>query len=411
MRLAIIGGGISGLSAAWGLHQQHDLTLFEASNWLGGHAHTVDVEGSDGQTLAIDTGFIVYNDATYPHLIRLLEQLGLSRQATDMSFSVVQGHQEYASHSLSGLFANRRSVLSLPHLQMIRDILRFNKQSLELIGSNDPRTLDEYLSDQSYCERFRSHYLFPLCAAIWSASIEDARQFPAEHFVRFFNNHGLLQLRGRPQWRVVPGGSRAYVRALQQRLNASIYLDTPIKSVRRSEQGVSVCTADGEQQFDQVIFACHSDQALHMLDDASDAEKDILGALPYTDNDVVLHTDVSVLPANRRAWASWNFRAQDDPTLPAAITYHMNRLQGLSDQQQYCVTLNQTDRIAPAHIIDRYTYAHPVYMPSSNAARERRNDINGFNNTWYCGAYWYNGFHEDGARSGLDVAQAFGGGW
>ena len=411
MRVAIIGGGIAGLSAAWGLHDKHQITLFEASDWLGGHAHTVDVETPDGASLAIDTGFIVYNDATYPHFIRLLQQLGLDRQATDMSFSVAHGHKEYASHSLSGLFANRRSFFSLSHLRMIRDILRFNQRSRDLIGSYDLRTLEEYLAGQNVSQRFMTHYLFPLCAAIWSASIDDAKQFPAEHFVRFFNNHGLLQLRDRPQWRVVQGGSRSYVRALQQRLNASVQLNTPVLGVSRSNDGVRLRLADGESTFDQVIFACHSDQALALLEDLTGAEREILGALPYIDNDVVLHTDVKILPANRRAWASWNFRVQDDPSRPAAITYHMNRLQGLSATEQYCVTLNQSDRIDPARIIDRYRYAHPVYTPSSNAARERRNQINGSHNTWYCGAYWYNGFHEDGARSGLEVAQALGGGW
>ncbi len=411
MRVAIIGGGIAGLSAAWGLHDKHQITLFEASDWLGGHAHTVDVETPDGSSLAIDTGFIVYNDATYPHFIRLLQQLGLDRQATDMSFSVAHGQKEYASHSLSGLFANRRSFFSLAHLRMIRDILRFNQRSRDLIGSYDLRTLEEYLAGQNYSQRFVTHYLFPLCAAIWSASIDDAKQFPAEHFVRFFNNHGLLQLRDRPQWRVVQGGSRSYVRALQQRLNASVQLNTPVLGVSRSNDGIRLRLADGESSFDQVIFACHSDQALALLEDPTGAEREILGALPYTDNDVVLHTDVKILPANRRAWASWNFRVQDDPSRPAAITYHMNRLQGLSATEQYCVTLNQSDRIDPARIIDRYRYAHPVYTPSSNAARERRNQINGSHNTWYCGANWYNGFHEDGARSGLEVSQALGGGW
>ena len=294
---------------------------------------------------------------------------------------------------------------------MIRDILRFNQRSRDLIGSYDLRTLEEYLAGQNVSQRFMTHYLFPLCAAIWSASIDDAKQFPAEHFVRFFNNHGLLQLRDRPQWRVVQGGSRSYVRALQQRLNASVQLNTPVLGVSRSNDGVRLRLADGESTFDQVIFACHSDQALALLEDLTGAEREILGALPYIDNDVVLHTDVKILPANRRAWASWNFRVQDDPSRPAAITYHMNRLQGLSATEQYCVTLNQSDRIDPARIIDRYRYAHPVYTPSSNAARERRNQINGSHNTWYCGAYWYNGFHEDGARSGLEVAQALGGGW
>ena len=411
MRIAIIGGGIAGLAAAHGLDRQHELVLFEAARWLGGHTHTVDVALDDGRAYAVDTGFIVFNDATYPHFIRLLEQLGLNGQATDMSFSVANAGLEYASHSVNGLFAQRQRVLSPRHLGMLGEILRFNRQVRELIGTADERTLGEYLSTEGYSNTFRDNYLLPLCAAIWSASLHDACDFPAAHFARFFNNHGLLQLRDRPQWRVVPGGSRSYVEALRRRLRCDIRLESPVQRVERHADGVVVHSAHGLERFDQVIFACHSDQALSMLADPSPQEQAVLGDLPYVDNDVVLHTDASLLPRNRRAWASWNFRVTPDHSRAAAITYHMNRLQGLSAPVEFCVTLNQSELIDPARIIERYRYAHPLYTPKSNRARTRRDEISGHNRSWYCGAYWYSGFHEDGARSALDVAQALGGGW
>lgn len=410
MRIAIVGGGISGLACAHALNGQHEVVLFEAADWLGGHTHTVDVELACGRH-AVDTGFIVFNDRTYPHFIRLLAGLGISGQLSDMSFSVARNGLEYASHGLRGLFANPASVLSPAHLRMLRDILRFNQRSAELIDSGDERTLGEYIAQSDYSERFAQLYLYPLCAAIWSSSISDAQDFPAEHFVRFFSHHGLLQLRDRPAWRVVPGGSREYVRAIAASASAQLRINTPVHGVRRSETGVQVESEQGSEAFDKVIFACHSDQALRLLADPSEREREILGELPYTDNDVVLHTDTRILPRRKAAWASWNYRIGDDPAQPAAITYHMNRLQSLNASEEFCVTLNQRDAIDPARIIDQYVYAHPVYNPRSNRARARRDEINGHHNTYYCGAYWYNGFHEDGARSALDVAQALGGGW
>ena len=410
MRIAIIGGGISGLACAFGLDRQHDLTLFEAADWLGGHTHTVDVDCGENR-YAVDTGFIVFNDRTYPNFIRLLGRLGLEGQLTDMSFSVARGRLEYASHSLRGLFANPACLISPGHLRMLRDILRFNERSRELINSADERTLGEYVAGGDYSQRFAELYLYPLCAAIWSSSIADARDFPAEHFVRFFNNHGLLQLRERPPWRVVPGGSRSYVSAIERRCKAQFRLESPVSRVRRQADGVTIESRHGSETFDRVIFACHSDQALRLLADPSEREQEILGGLPYTDNDVVLHTDARILPRRRAAWASWNYRIGDDPAQPAAITYDMNRLQGLSAPEQFCVTLNQQEQIDPAKIIETYVYAHPVFNPQSNRARARRDEINGHNRSHYCGAYWYNGFHEDGARSALDVARSLGGGW
>lgn len=410
MRIAIIGGGISGLAAAWGLHGRHETVLFEAADYLGGHTHTIDVE-MGGAHYPIDTGFIVFNDATYPHFIRLLSQLDIRGQVTDMSFSVAGNGLEYASHSLGGLFAQRRRILSPQHWRMLAEIIRFNREAPRIIDSADDRTLLQYLQEEAYTAHFIQHYMLPLCAAIWSASMREAALFPAEHFVRFFSNHGLLQLSNRPQWRVVPGGSAAYVRALQARLSTDIRINARVTQVKREAEHVLVSTASGSERFDQVIFACHSDQALTLLDDASDAESRILSALAFSQNEAVLHTDRRILPNNPRAWASWNFRIDADQGRPAAITYHMNRLQGIQAPVEFCVTLNQRERIDAGKIIGQFEYAHPVYTRQANAARQRRDEINGRQRSWFCGAYWYNGFHEDGARSALDVAQALGGGW
>ncbi len=414
MQIAIIGSGISGLAAAYGLRGQHELTLFEAEDRLGGHTATKTVE-VEGQSYAVDTGFIVYNDRTYPHLIRLFEQIGIQGRPTDMSFSVAtsDGSREYASSDLNTLFATRRDLLRPSQYRLIRDILRFNRAAAALAGqTQDTRTLEEFLDAGRYSQDLRERYVYPLCAAIWSASLDTARRFPAEHFARFFANHGLLSLADRPQWRTVPGGSQAYIDAMRPTLDADIRLRTPALAVRRENGGVTVDIETGAARFDAVIFACHSDQALALLGaDASPAEREILGALPYVDNDVILHTDRRLLPQRPRAWASWNYALHEDPTHAATLTYAMNRLQGLEAPVEFCVTLNAREAIDPATILGEYVYAHPVYTPESNAARARRAEINGVNHSWFTGAYWYNGFHEDGARSALDVAQALGGGW
>lgn len=413
MRIAIIGSGISGLACAWGLRGRHELTLFESEARLGGHTATMDVQ-VQGQSYAVDTGFIVYNDRTYPHLIRLFQQLGLQGRATDMSFSVAtaDGRREYASQSLSTLFATRTDLLRPSQYRLVRDILRFNREATALAGAGeDSRTLAEFLADRGFGHDLAERYVFPLCAAIWSTSLETARLFPAAHFARFFSNHGLLSLNDRPQWRTVPGGSRQYVERMRPRLEAHIRLSTPVREVRRTAEGVTIGLDTGTEEFDAVILACHSDTALQLLADPSAAESEILGALPYVDNDVVLHTDASILPQRRRAWASWNYRLHADPAHPATLSYHMNRLQGIQAPVEFCVSLNTGGRVAQEHILGEYVYAHPVYTPASDAARARRAEINGQRQTWYCGAYWYNGFHEDGARSALEVTQALGGGW
>lgn len=409
MRIAIIGGGVSGLACAYLLHREHEVVLFEREGRAGGHTHTVNVDIA-GQPCAVDTGFIVFNNRTYPNFIRLLDQLKVNPQPTQMSFSVscpLSGI-EYGSVGFNGLFAQRRNLVRPAHYRMLRDILRFNRESRALLGAPCGLSLGEYLAQGRYSDDFIDRYLLPMCAAIWSGSLDAAAQFPVDHFVEFFDNHGLLTVTRQPQWYVIQGGSHSYVKAMLDTLGSRVRTGQPVVSVIRHEKGVRVRTANEVEHFDQVIFACHSDQALALLENPSDAERDILGALPFQPNEVVLHTDRSLLPTNQRAWASWNYRVSGDRQKPATVTYHMNRLQSLDVAEEVCVTLNQSKEIEPSRILGRYIYDHPVYTLKAQQARERRGEINGQNRSYYCGAYWGNGFHEDGVRSALDVTRQFG---
>ena len=412
MKIAIIGSGIAGLTSAYLLNRSHQITLFEAGDWVGGHTHTVDIE-VDGRPYAIDTGFIVFNDWTYPNFIRLLGQLGVGYKATEMSFSVTDPHSgvEYNGHSLNSLFAQRRNLLSPKFLGMLRDILRFNREALDDLQQQriDAATsLGDYLEQRGYGERFIQHYIVPMGAAIWSMSLADMLGFPLQFFVRFFNNHGLLSVSERPQWCVVEGGSRSYVAPLCSSFKQHIRLNCPVLRVERDEQGVTLHTRAGRQRFDKVVFACHSDQALALLADPSPAEQEILGALPYADNDVVLHSDTRLLPKRRLAWASWNYRLGGPVHQPAAVTYNMNILQGIHSDTTFCVSLNQTALIDPSKILARYCYAHPQYSLAGVAAQARWEELLGARHSYFCGAYWANGFHEDGVVSALRVARAFG---
>lgn len=412
MRIAIVGSGISGLVCGHLLARNHEITLFEAADWVGGHTHTVDVV-VDGKTYAIDTGFIVFNDWTYPNFIKLLDQLGVASRPTEMSFSVNEPDTglEYNGNNLNSLFAQRRNLISPPFLGMVRDILRFNREAAADLEKNAIAadiTLGEYLRTKGYGQRFVDHYIIPMGAAIWSMSLSDMLAFPLQFFVRFFRNHGLLSVSDRPQWRVIEGGSRSYVAPLIARFRDSIRLNCPVSSVRRDEQGVTVVSPRGKERFDKVIFACHSDQALDLLARPSEQERSILGAIGYADNDVVLHTDTRLLPRRKLAWASWNYRLGNDPMQAAAITYNMNILQDIDSATTFCVSLNQTAAIDPAKILRRFTYAHPQFSLAAAAAQERWNEIAGANHTYYCGAYWANGFHEDGVVSALRVASLLG---
>ena len=412
MKIAIIGSGISGLTAAYLLNRQHDISVFEASSWVGGHTHTVDVQ-VDGRHYAIDTGFIVFNDWTYPNFIELLNQLGVTYQPTEMSFSVcdpVSG-VEYNGNTLNSLFAQRRNLLSPPFWGMLRDILRFNREAVDDLQQQriaSDLSLGSYLQQRGYGERFIQHYIVPMGAAIWSMSLADMLNFPLQFFLRFFKNHGLLSVTDRPQWQVIKGGSSSYVAPLSASFAERIRLQCPVQRVERDARGVTVHSSAGSERFDKVVFACHSDQALQLLAEPSATEQQILGALPYADNDVVLHTDTRLLPKRPLAWASWNYRLGGPSSQPAALTYNMNILQGLQSDTTFCVSLNQTAAIDPSKILARYTYAHPQYSLAGVAAQARWEELLGANHSYFCGAYWANGFHEDGVVSGLRVARAFG---
>jgi predicted NAD/FAD-binding protein len=412
VKIAIIGSGISGLTSAYLLNRNHEISLFEASDWIGGHTHTVDVT-VDGQRYAVDTGFIVFNDWTYPNFIRLMGQLGVGFKPTQMSFSVTDPDTglEYNGNNLNSLFAQRSNFFSPGFWGMLRDILRFNKHAQRDLAEqriNADTTLDEYLKAGGYGERFILHYIVPMGAAIWSMSMADMLGFPLQFFVRFFKNHGLLSVSNRPQWRVIEGGSSAYIAPLTASFHERIRINCPVTEVERDEDGVVIHSIDGNERFDKVVFACHSDQALKLLAEPSAAEQSILGALPYADNEVVLHTDTRLLPARELAWASWNYRLGGPGHTMAAVTYDMNILQGIQSATTFCVSLNQSAGISPLKVLAKYTYAHPQFSLEAVAAQARWEELNGAHHSYFCGAYWANGFHEDGVVSALRVARSFG---
>jgi predicted NAD/FAD-binding protein len=416
VKIAIIGSGISGLTSAYLLQQKHDVTVFESANRIGGHTATVEVEEGE-RSRAIDTGFIVFNDWTYPNFIRLMDELGVSSRATEMSFSVScqRTGLEYGGNDLNTLFAQRRNIFNIPFLGMLKDILRFNKEAIQDLESGQLEegvTLGDYLKAKGYGARFASHYLIPMGSAIWSSTLDEMMGFPLVFFVRFFKNHGLLSVNDRPQWRVIEGGSSAYLTPLIRQFHDRIRLNARITQVNRRIEEVIIHFADGSQQtFDQVVFACHSDEALALLADPSETEKDILSAIPYRNNEVVLHTDTRLLPKKKLAWSSWNYHLGEDRTKPATLSYNMNILQHFTSETTYVVTLNQTDMIAPEKILRRFNYTHPTFTLAGMKAQERWAEINGVNNTWFCGAYWRNGFHEDGCWSGVRVANGLGVTW
>jgi predicted NAD/FAD-binding protein len=405
MRIAIIGSGISGMVVASRLHRDHEITVFEAGSHVGGHTHTHDIVWQ-GRHYAIDTGFIVFNDWTYPRFISLLNELGVAYQDSNMSFSLSDECTgvEYNGTSLNTLFAQRRNLFRPSFLRMIADILRFNRECRELLASDDDRlTLGEYLERNDYSRHFREQYIVPMGMSIWSATERAMLAFPARFFVEFFDKHGFLNVDNRPVWQAVKGGSREYARRLTAPFLHRIRLETPVTGVQRDRNGVTVRSTGGTERFDQVFFACHSDQALRILEDASDAERSVLGAFPYQENQAILHTDESVLPRNRRARAAWNFhllKVRDNRERDrVALTYDMNVLQSLDAPVKFLVTLNRGADIDPAKVLRTLTCHHPVYLPAGVAAQRRRAEISGVNRTFYCGAYWRYGFHEDGVVS------------
>ncbi|MDH3534352.1 MAG: FAD-dependent oxidoreductase [Gammaproteobacteria bacterium] len=411
MKIAIIGAGISGLTAAYYLRHKHDITVYESAPRVGGHTATVDVRHR-GRDYAIDTGFIVYNDWTYPKFIELITELGVATQTTEMSFSVRCDNSglEYGGNSLNALFAQRANLLRPSFHRMLLDILRFNREAVKDLDSgriSAATTLGEYLSANRYGDEFTYRYLLPMGCAIWSASTARMVDFPLLFFTRFFKNHGLLSVNDRPQWHVIKGGSRSYLEPLTREFSDSIYVNAKISSVRRRPGAVELVMANGPTvQYDQVIFGCHSDQALGLLVDATMAERDALTAIPYQSNEVVLHTDESLLPRRRLAWSSWNYWLRERYQQRAVLTYNMNILQGIESDTNFCVTLNATESIAANKIINTFEYSHPVFSLESVAAAAKIEGFNGLNRTWFAGAYLGNGFHEDGVVSGRKVADA-----
>lgn len=407
MRIAVVGTGISGLVVAHHLHRRHDLTLFEAEAWIGGHAHTVDVE-LDGERHAIDTGFIVYNEVTYPGFCALLSELGVRSRATEMSFSVRDDRSglTYASRGWNAIFAQRRNLVRPAFWRMLGEIPRFNRAARALIEIADEKTtLGDWLAGAEFTRELVDYYVVPLGAAIWSAPPGVFRRFPAGTFVRFLDNHGLLDPSRRIPWRVLEAGSQSYVDALVAPFRDRIRLRCPVRRVWREANDVQVATSHGVERFDRVVLACHSDQARALLCDPRPEERQALAAIDYQANDVLLHTDPRVMPRQRRAWANWNYRVPEMHGRPVSITYHMNRLQGLRARNEFFVTLNDQGDVDPARVLTRYVYHHPVYTPETGAAQKLHGRIDGADRVHFCGAYWRHGFHEDGVQSALAVVR------
>lgn len=416
-KIAIIGTGISGLTCAYLLNRHNDISVFEANDYIGGHTATIDVNVANRQ-YAVDTGFIVFNDWTYPNFIKLMDQLGVARQPTEMSFSVKNESEnlEYNGNTINTLFAQRRNIVRPKFIRIVSDILKFNKvckQEIETATFPSDATLNDLIVRHNLSDDFARNYIFPMCAAIWSSSLESIKAFPLKFFLQFFGNHGLLNITDRPQWYTIIGGSREYIAPLTKSFSERIYLQHPVASVSKSDSGYTLdFKGDHESQtFDEVIFACHSDQALRMLSSPSEAHIEVLGDIPYSDNEVVLHTDTNILPNRQLAWASWNYGIDGSPgeeLAPATLTYNMNILQRIESDTTFCVTLNATDKLAPSKILRKFNYAHPQFNLKTIAAQQKRSKICGVDGMHFCGAYWYNGFHEDGVRSALDVCSRFG---
>ena len=414
-RIAIIGAGISGISAAYRLQQRYDLTLFEKNTLLGGHTSTVVVESGEDEGLAVDTGFIVLNNKNYPRLHRFFRELGVSVRESDMSFgfSCEKSGFCYAGTTLNGLFAQRSNIFDSQFWSMLWGILQFCRRGGKGLKTGEFRddSLNDLIRKLHLNPKTVNDYILPMGAAIWSAPSEEIRDFPAEAFLRFFENHGLLGVRDRPQWQTVVGGSHTYVKRFEEKFQGTVRLSEKIHGVSRSASGVKLRTEQGgEEHFDAVVFASHADETLQMLDDPSEDEKRLLGPWSYQVNHTVLHTDVGVLPKNRRAWASWNYLREqgETPGNPVSVTYDMNRLQGLKTRKQYCVTLNRSGSVRPESVIREFYYYHPCYSGASMRTQSELSKLQGMRNSYFCGSYFGYGFHEDGIRSGENVAELLG---
>lgn len=410
-RVGIIGTGIAGLTAASLLHERYRITVFEANDYIGGHAHTVDVK-QDGQTYAVDTGFIVYNEKTYPEFIKLLNKYNVPTQTTSMSFSVRDDLHgvEYASSTLDTIFAQRSNLYSPRFLTCLREIVRFQKEALRFLDSgDDTTTMAEFTRQFGFSEWFHRWYLTPMLAAIWSASPSMVGQFPARHFLRFFQNHDLVTLSERAPWRTITGGSREYVKRLTAPFAHRIQLETGVQRIVRLQDAITVITDTGDAYaFDYLVIAAHSNEALRILGTPTRHEREVLSAIPYQPNRVVLHTDVSSLPRRRRAWASWNYNVPHTPSSLPTLTYNMNILQGIESRKPFLVTLNDDGNIPESEMLGSWIYSHPWYSRDAIEAQGRHAQISGADRIYYCGAYWGYGFHEDGVRSAIAVAKQLG---
>lgn len=413
MRIAVVGSGISGLASAWLLSRAHDVTLFEVNDYFGGHTHTHDIELAE-KHYRIDSGFIVHNPRHYPLLTRLFDELGVASQPTTMSFSVHNQASglEYNATTLDTLFCQRRNLLSPRFIGMVRDLMRFYREAPALISQpNSSITLGDYLQFNRYGAAFRDEHLIPMASALWSSPPAQILNFPARYLVQFMTNHQMLQLNDRPEWRVVRDGSSSYIAAMRASWQVHERLRCPVRAISRDHTGVLIESTLGNERFDQVVLACHSDQALKLLADADEREQAILGAIPYQDNTVVLHTDACVLPKRRKAWAAWNAWLPRDPSENCTVSYCMNLLQGIQSPEPFVVTLNRTAAIDPDKVLKRMHYHHPVYTRESVAAQARKHEMQGQRHTWFAGAYWGWGFHEDGMRSAVEVAAQLGVRW
>ena len=410
MKLAIIGSGIAGNVLAYHLHKDHDITVFEANDYAGGHTHTHDIN-INNSNYKIDTGFIVFNENTYPNFISLLEQLNVETQKSSMSFSVKceKTGLEYNGNNLNSMFAQRSNLLRPSFYRMIKDILRFNRECVSILEQSDITiSLGQYLKDNNYSQQFIDQYIIPMGSAILSSSYQQMMDFPAHFFIRFFYNHGLLNVKNRPDWYVIKGGSSAYVKKLTQGFSQQIRLNSPVQRVKRFATHVEITTDDMQsEKFDYVLFACHGDQALKMLSSPDSFEQNVLSAFTYQDNEAILHTDTKLLPRRKLAWAAWNYHNTDNQSSPVAVTYNMNILQGIRSAETFCVTLNNTRAIDESKIIKRLHYAHPLFTQEAISSQSKHSTLNGLNRCFYAGAYWRYGFHEDGVVSALNTINDF----
>ena len=408
MKIAIIGSGISGNTLAYYLNPHHQITLFESEDRVGGHSHTHQIDLFN-EKISVDTGFIVFNKKTYPNFLKLLHELKVPYENSAMSFSVKDSQKdfEYNGTSLNALFAQRKNFINPSFYKMIREILRFNKFSVMLLNKDNEMSLGEYLDKENYSDYFKKYYILPMGSAIWSSNIKTMMQFPAKFFIQFFNNHGMLNINDRPQWLTISGGSINYVEKITQPFRKKIKISQNIKYIDRKKDHIAIYFHDRTEKFDWIFFACHSDQALKLIKSPSPDEKNILRAIPYHDNEVVLHYDDNFMPKRKLAWAAWNYHINHSDTSPASLTYNMNILQNLKTQVPILVTLNPQQSINKKKIIKSLSYAHPQYSLRSIEAQSNYHLISGVNRTSFAGAYWGNGFHEDGVKSALNAIQQF----